>query len=377
MLPQWLRAILAVFMTVFNALRWGRSPIPGNLSGPSGPIFPVVHTLGSLFDHWASLEAMPLWIPYSPDPFAPWDSRGNAGYWAYGNVNASAEDPFLPSSPTLDIVTEVFLFIGPLFEEVADSVPLESADYTTPDADDTERAPPVEFDDLPTAQVKVIMYSVLCIVLLAASLIPHNTPQLVKTWLDDICGKTAREADTRLSSEALRNVASDYDEHRAALAKHDKEWIALAGMAKLDAVDDYPLDMHGLEGAQVVVDIIMDKCEVAEARLASLDSHQRQVENQQRQEIVNEQTNCSQLLTQRHTLRRVMGEETREAELRAEAHEARIEKLQVDVAASEVKVSEAEKLAMSRRCDIGTLTATLHVANTEKQELEADNQILR
>ncbi|GJE93298.1 hypothetical protein PsYK624_094570 [Phanerochaete sordida] len=377
MLPQWLRAIWAIFVVAFNALRWGRSPIPGNLSGPSGPIFPVVYTLGSLFDHWASLEATPLWIPYPPDPFAPWDSRGNAGYWAYGNVNASAEDSFSPFSPTLDIVTEVLLFIGPLFEEVVDSVPLESADYTTPDANDTERAPPVYTDDPATAQVKVIVYSALCIVLLVASLIPHNTPQLVKTWLDDISGKTTREADTRLSSEALRNVASDYDEHRAALAKHDKEWIALAGKAKLDAVDDYPLEMHGLEGAQVVLDIIMDKCEVAEARLASLDIHQRKVENQQRQEMNDVQMDCIQLRTRLHTLRHDMVEENREAELRAEAHGARTEKLQVDVAASEVKVSEAEKLATSKRRYAETLAATLHVANTEKQELEAENQILR
>ncbi|GJE93278.1 hypothetical protein PsYK624_094370 [Phanerochaete sordida] len=377
MLPQWLRAIWAIFVVAFNALRWGRSPIPGNLSGPSGPVFPIVHTLGSLFDHWASLEATPLWIPYPPDPFAPWDSRGNAGYWAYGNVNASAEDPFSPFSPTLDIVTEVFPFVGPLFEEVADSVPPESADYITPDANGTERAPPVSSDDPATAQVKVIVCSALCIVLLVASLIPYNTPQLVKTWLDDISGKTAREADTRLLSEALRNVASDYDEHRAALAKHDKEWIALAGKAKLDAVDDYPLDMRRLEGAQVVVDIIMDKCEVAEARLASLDNHQRQVENQQRQEIDNVQANCGQLLSQRRTLHHDMVEETQEAELRAEAHEARIEKLEVDIAASEGKVTEAENTATSKRCYAETLTATLHVADTEKQELEAESQVLQ
>ena len=82
--------------------------------------------------------------------------------------------------------------------------------------------------------------------------------------------------------------------------------------------------------------IIVDKCEVAEACLVSLDSHRRKVENQQHQDKQDLETHNAQLLGQARTLRHETAEETREAELRAEAHDIRVEQVQVEVVASKV-----------------------------------------
>lgn len=53
-------------------------------------------------------------------------------------------------------------------------------------------------------------------------------------------GKSALEADHAALSDILREWVRVYEEHQAALAKHDDKWNALAG--DIAALDDWPLD---------------------------------------------------------------------------------------------------------------------------------------
>ena len=62
----------------------------------------------------------------------------------------------------------------------------------------------------------------------------------MKALLDDLSGKTALEAENGALSEVLRERARVYDEHQAALAKHDEKWTALA--ADIAALDEWPLE---------------------------------------------------------------------------------------------------------------------------------------
>ncbi|EKM48128.1 uncharacterized protein PHACADRAFT_203208, partial [Phanerochaete carnosa HHB-10118-sp] len=310
----------------------------------------------------------PLWIPYPPDPLAKWAPSGNHGYWTFGSVNSSVDGPFP------DVETEVFF--GPTFEEHADSTTLfESAD-TTADAANNEQVPPADHNDPKAVQRKVILWSALSFILLVASVLPRDTPRLAKRWLDNISGKSALEADHGALSDVLREWVRVYDEHQAALAKHDEKWNAL--VIDSAALGDRPLeDLHGIEGAQVALDIVLDKCDVVEARLASLDVHHNELENRREKEVVVLQASGDAFQERLDNLRLEIADEDREAAILTEAHETRIEKLKDDIVVSQAKVQAAEGLAASASRELSTLNDTLSVVRAEKQSLEAENELLR
>ncbi|EKM49164.1 uncharacterized protein PHACADRAFT_201954, partial [Phanerochaete carnosa HHB-10118-sp] len=226
-----LRVILVYLYAIFSALPWVRFPTPGTLQYPQ-----LILTLGNVFSSALDMSGpttlAPLWIPYPPDPLAKWAPSGNHGYWTFGSVNSSVDGPFP------DVETEVFF--GPTFEEHADSTTLfESAD-TTADAANNEQVPPADHNDPKAVQRKVILWSALSFILLVASVLPRDTPRLAKRWLDNISGKSALEADHGALSDVLREWVRVYDEHHAALAKHDEKWNAL--VIDSAALDDRPLE---------------------------------------------------------------------------------------------------------------------------------------
>lgn len=85
------------------------------------------------------------------------------------------------------------------------------------------------------------------------------------------------------------------------------------------------------------MDIILDNCDVVEVRLASVDVHHAELENQRQDEVVILQASHNTLQGQVDALRHKIADEDREAVVRAEARKARIMKLKDDLVVSRVR----------------------------------------
>lgn len=96
----------------------------------------------------------------------------------------------------------------------------------------------------------------------------------------------------------------------------------------------------GAEGAEIALDIVLDKRDVVGVRIVSFDVHHAELENTRQEEVVALQASCEINQQEAATVRSELADQAHEVVAREVTHKARVADLETNIAASDVRASQ-------------------------------------